>query len=359
MPLSLAEIENNNPLGARRGRFFCPRCQPQGGRTPDLSVDVRRGVYHCFKCGGSGVLEEHRRQAIERGLTIRRRVANRQAQAPVARPVLPIPARPEVPVSTIPAAYVEDCLRDFPGSPADDYERSRGIHGERTGMGFDPRYPFLYGDEWVQEPAVVFFFYDDRGRCVGKQGRMLRQAEPGQTAKVSFGRVSQGVFNARALKEAEVVLCEGPNTAAALVERGYPAIALGGKTAQPWLLEAVESRRVWVAFDNDAPGRQAAAALLAELRQRGADAEAIFPPEEGQDWNDLLLMDPEFTLPGVLTVPYVPTVEDVWAECRRMLRHARGEARDMLEQWEYALASGHAPGGLWWRQNGAKLCALL
>jgi ribosomal protein S27AE len=364
MPLTLAEIEMNNPTGARRGRFFCPRCQPNGGRTPDLSVDVRRGVYHCFKCGEGGVLEEHRRQAIERGRAIRRRVANRYAQAPAPpRPTPSVraapPPRPQAPVTVVPPEYILQCVRDFPASAADDYERSRGIDGVKTGMGYDPRYPFLYGDEWVQEPAVVFFFYDLQGRCVGKQGRMLRAAGPEETAKVSFGRVSQGVFNARALRGEEVVLCEGPNTAAALVERGYPAVALGGKTAQDWLLAALSGRRVWVALDNDAPGRKAAREIREALVALGAEAEILLPPQEGQDWNDVLQQDPTFTLPGVGKVDYAPTVDDLWAQCRRLLRTARGEAREMLEDWEYALASGHAPARAWWRSHGAKLRTLL
>jgi 5S rRNA maturation endonuclease (ribonuclease M5) len=266
---------------------------------------------------------------------------------------------PATPPFKITPEEIAQSMRDFPGSPADDYERLRGISGEKTGMGYDPRYPFLFGDEWMQEPAVVFYFYDAHGRCVGKQGRMLRKAGPEETAKVSFGRISLGVFNARALKEREVVLCEGPNTAAALVERGYPAVALGGKTAQAWLIEALKGKRVWVAFDNDAPGRQAAEGLYAELEAAEIEAAILTPPEEGQDWNDVLLADPEFTLPGVATVAYVPTVEDVWASCRRLLRTATGEAREMLEEWEFALLRGHGPARMWWRQHGARLCTLL
>lgn len=355
MHLSLAEIEMGNPAGARRGRYFCPRCQPRGGRTPDLSVDVRRGVYHCFKCGVSGVLQEHRRQAEDRGRTLRRRVANRYARPAIVAPIV----QPEAPAFNITKEEIMLSRRDFPGSPADDYERGRGICGEKTGMGYDPRYPFLFGEEWVQEPAVVFYFYDLKGRCVGKQGRMLRRAGPEETAKVSFGRISMGVFNVRALREPEVVICEGPNTAAALVERGYPALALGGKTAQPWLVEALKGKRVWIAFDHDAPGRQAAELFHGELFEAGVEASILLPPEEGQDWNDVLMRDPSFTLPEVARVDYVPTVEDVWAQCRRTLRTAKGEAREMLEEWEFALLRGHGPARMWWRQHGARLCALL
>jgi len=35
-------------------RFFCPVCQPQGGKTPDLSI--RDKGFVCFKCGLKGDL---------------------------------------------------------------------------------------------------------------------------------------------------------------------------------------------------------------------------------------------------------------------------------------------------------------
>jgi hypothetical protein len=254
---------------------------------------------------------------------------------------------------------VEACRRDFPGSLADEYERRRGIDGVKTGMGFDPRYPFLVGDEWVTEPAVVFFFFDSSGRCVGKQGRMLRRPEEGETAKVSFGRISQGVFNADALSADEVFLCEGPNTAAALVERGYAAIAVGGKVVQDWVLDAIVDRKVWVAFDQDAPGRKAAAELMATLDELGVEARLAQPAGEGEDWNDVLLRQPEFTIEGAVRRDYQPTLDDLWAYCRRKLKSARGEARELLEDWEFALTRGKAPARNWWRRNGNRLCALL
>ena len=39
-------------LHGRGSRFFCPLCQPQGGKTPDLSV--RDKGFTCHKCGEKG-----------------------------------------------------------------------------------------------------------------------------------------------------------------------------------------------------------------------------------------------------------------------------------------------------------------
>jgi len=37
----------------RRGRrFFCPACQPEGGKSPDLSTTA--DGFTCFKCGAAG-----------------------------------------------------------------------------------------------------------------------------------------------------------------------------------------------------------------------------------------------------------------------------------------------------------------
>ncbi len=41
-------------LRGRGRRFFCPSCQPDGGKTPDLSV--RGEGVHCWKCGWKGDL---------------------------------------------------------------------------------------------------------------------------------------------------------------------------------------------------------------------------------------------------------------------------------------------------------------
>ncbi|MFH0812214.1 MAG: CHC2 zinc finger domain-containing protein [Pseudomonadota bacterium] len=41
-------------LQGRGSRFFCPLCQPQGGKTPDLSV--RDKGFTCHKCGEKGDL---------------------------------------------------------------------------------------------------------------------------------------------------------------------------------------------------------------------------------------------------------------------------------------------------------------
>ncbi|MBM4337995.1 MAG: hypothetical protein FJ110_00465 [Deltaproteobacteria bacterium] len=41
-------------LRGRGKRFFCPICQPQGGKTPDLSV--RDKGFTCHKCGLKGDL---------------------------------------------------------------------------------------------------------------------------------------------------------------------------------------------------------------------------------------------------------------------------------------------------------------
>lgn len=44
-------------LGIRQagGRWFCPSCQPNGGRTPDLSLKDS-GLWKCWKCGHGGDL---------------------------------------------------------------------------------------------------------------------------------------------------------------------------------------------------------------------------------------------------------------------------------------------------------------
>lgn len=357
MSLSLLEVEKRNPGGPRHRRFFCPHCQANGGKTPDLSIDLERGLYHCFKCGEGGILEEFRQPKNRHspdGNAQRR--ARRRAMAAHVQAVVEEHASP---VSEVDEEYVEMCRRMYAGSAADAYERSRGIDGIKTRMGFDPSYPFLIGEHWVHEPAVVFFFEDVDGRVVARQGRMLRRTTDEETSKITFGKVSQGVFNAAALQGEEVIVCEGPNTAAALIERGYPAIALGGKTAQEWLLEVLVGKTVWIGFDNDEAGRRAADEFITALEQRGGEADRLHPSEEGKDWNDVLLANPCFRLPWVMPQRYEPGMEDVRAACRRLLVGATGELRQLLEEWDFALERGKDPARLWWALYGRRLKTLL
>jgi DNA primase len=39
-------------ISKRGNRYFCPYCQPYGGKTPDM--DIREKSYRCYKCGNTG-----------------------------------------------------------------------------------------------------------------------------------------------------------------------------------------------------------------------------------------------------------------------------------------------------------------
>ena len=49
-----AQVAEALGMKSKGKRFFCPACQPRGGKTPDLSITD--SGFHCFKCGLKGDL---------------------------------------------------------------------------------------------------------------------------------------------------------------------------------------------------------------------------------------------------------------------------------------------------------------
>jgi len=47
-----ADIAIEMGLRRRGSRFFCPSCQPDGGKSPDLVI--KDAGFTCFKCGAAG-----------------------------------------------------------------------------------------------------------------------------------------------------------------------------------------------------------------------------------------------------------------------------------------------------------------
>jgi len=75
----------------KSGRGFRALCPFHEEKTPSLSVDPKKGVYHCFGCGQSGdsltFLQSHAKLSFAKAVTELRRLSS-----PVAEPT---PTRPE------------------------------------------------------------------------------------------------------------------------------------------------------------------------------------------------------------------------------------------------------------------------
>lgn len=158
-------------LHGRGSRYFCPACQPEGGKSPDLSASGEG--FKCFKCGEGGdsialaalalkldfmgacswIGERFNVPAPEKGSG---------TSSPTRRPA---PARPRPQARRSPTATVKDAAPPAPTPPevaavyADLVERctwtADGLaYCERRGWTAEDLRRF--GVAWINEPARIF-----------------------------------------------------------------------------------------------------------------------------------------------------------------------------------------------------------
>jgi DNA primase len=109
---------------------------------------------------------------------------------------------------------------------------------------------------------------------------------------LSLAGLSSPVFyNADLLQESptKVYICEGAIDTLSAMQMGLPALGVFGVTRfrDEWFNGFRSVREVCLLFDNDDPGRAAAAKLCARFRLRGIKAESR-SPKHVNDMNDLL-----------------------------------------------------------------------
>jgi len=338
-PLTLADLEAADPhapAGTRERRFCCPlpACagKPQDAAHRTLSVNVRTGAWHCFRCDARGVLREHWRPPPER-----RRTQLRRAFALDSVPAASLPAARAVVTENRPtagetaqktpfdwrAAY--DHAEPLPASVGARYLASRGVPvqlAEQAGVRHAPR--------WYGRPAVLFPVCDAAGQLVAVSGRHL---DGGTPAAHTGGAKSQGLFaTPGALSAARVVITEAPIDALSLAAAGVPAVGLCGTSGPDWLPQSCAFRAVAVALDADAAGDAAAARLTPALVALGATVER-WRPSAGKDWNELVARHGLAALAAALRPPADcadcggPTAGPQWGRCGACLdRVARGGA---------------------------------
>ena len=104
-----------------------------------------------------------------------------------------------------------------------------------------------------------------------------------------------------------IVVCEGTMDALSAASHGFSSIAVLGATyvddhCAGRIAETASGRRIVVAFDGDAAGRNAATILTASLRQRGFAVIELAVPD-GCDLNSELASQPEWIHRQILSNP--------------------------------------------------------
>lgn len=260
--LTLQELEEYQPSKARpKNRYYCPI--HGGDNQPSIIVDSSHpsARWKCMNCGAYGYLEAQNRKP-EKANTYQQRIQARE-KTRLARPSEPIPAPLDM-------SQLAQAQAELQGSPGERYLKARGISLETArayGLGYSadgrPLKPWKWG-------RVVFPHTDTQGRVISLYGRAIDGITSKQAPKEQKHMHLQGkkrVFNAPALKQPAVFICEGPFDALALLEAGYPAVALYGLHGLPWAW--VEADELILCLDNDQAGSEAVWKLAEEADNHG------------------------------------------------------------------------------------------
>jgi hypothetical protein len=303
--LSLADLEAFDPRPSSHGaerRYCCPladcAAKPVDREHRSLSVNVTTGAWLCHRCGGRGLLAEHR---VERSRQAR---SGRQRARDGLRRAFRVPDRPAPPPeqATAPADGPSPRWRrrlrglaPIAGTPGASYLQARGIPTEvatAARVGFAPAWEQrMKRDDGTWElrtdRRVVFPIRDARGRLVGLSARAIDPTFVGPKVH-TVGKVKPGVFATDGALEADpIVVCEAAIDALSLAACGVPAIALNGTAWPDWLPRAAALRDALLATDADERGERAVADLVGALTL-GSRCARLRPPV-GKDWNETLV----------------------------------------------------------------------
>ena len=312
----------------KAGGTFRGACPFHGGKNPNFSVDPRRRIYHCFKCGESGDVftflrkrfgmdwpSSVRHVADHAGITIREVSARREG---------PDPREKLWEVNAAAEEWFRRVRRDEPeGQPARDYLSQREVDAEiadRFGLGFAARDTKLNAhltslgfDDARQLEAgllikrddsdklrprfrgrLMFPIYDASGRVAGFGGRVIGEGEPKylnspETIAFTKGKMLYGLNWARnAIRKADrVLLVEGYFDLVRLVVAGVEEVIapLGtALTPDQAALIARHSKNAFLVYDSDKAGLKATFRAADELLRHGASVRVVtLPPGEDPD----------------------------------------------------------------------------
>jgi len=214
------------------------------------------------------------------------------------------PATPPVPKrdASREIAHILSSAQPLAGTPAADYLAGRGISmPAESDLLFHP--DLAHYETKAGYPALVGEVRDRNGDVIGLHRTWLTADPDGGTrkapldkAKKMLGRVAGGAVRLASIGDGDrLALSEGIETGLAAMT-ACPDLPVWATLSTSGLEQAElppAARRIVVLADNDASGAglRAADAAARRLRAQGRDVAIAVPPEEGQDFNDLLLSD--------------------------------------------------------------------
>ena len=310
----------------RAGSAFRGPCPFHQGKNPNFSVDPRRRIYHCFKCGESGDVFTYLRKrygmdwpsavrlVAERSGVVIHEVSTRREGPDPREAIWEVNAAAE--------DWFRRTLREDPGGGvAREYLAQRDVSidiADRFGLGFAPRDSALrahlatlgFDDQRQLEAGLLvkreesdalrprfrarlmFPIYDTSGRVAGFGGRVIGPGEPKylnspETIAFSKGRMLYGLNWARnAIRKSDrVLLVEGYFDLVRLVVTGVEEVIapLGtALTPEQAALIARHSKNAFLVYDSDKAGLKATFRAADELLRNGASVRVVTLPS-GED----------------------------------------------------------------------------
>jgi len=136
---------------------------------------------------------------------------------------------------------------------------------------------------------VIFPVYDENGLIVQIYGRNILSAG---SKHLLLGNVGLSLFNPKTLISSEIILCESVIDALSIIAMGHrnvvSSLSVNG-LKEDLILKIISGcvKKVFIAFDNDNAGNNAASSLAEKLIQAKVESYRIVF-DEGTDANDLL-----------------------------------------------------------------------
>ena len=263
-------------LGGRwtSGGGMC-RCPAHDDVTPSLSVRPGRSrlLLHCFAgCDTASVL-----RTLQAGRLL--------------DPAVPAPADRA-------SERGEDCRsaaaariwlesRSIAGTPAAAYLASRGLAVDSPELRFHPRTPNGARPLTRHRPALIAAVRDDCGLLAVHRTFLDCVGHDRARERCGLGRFGSGAVRLGGTA-ARLGLAEGIETAlSATALFGVPCWASLGTERFARISLPAEVRQLVLFLDRDAGGRRAEA-LARRAFADIAQIEAHYPPQPGEDWNDVL-----------------------------------------------------------------------
>ena len=341
----------------KAGRRWSGLCPFHGEKTPSFSVNAEQGIYYCFGCHVSGDAITFVRETQHVDFRDALQILADKAGIELHDDSASAPKRKERQelLDAMDRAvewYHQRLLTAPDAGRARQYLRSRGIEGEAvrqfklgwapdewdalstsldlplrvlsgTGLGFENsrgrRQDFLRG-------RVVFPIFDTSNKAIAVGGRILPTGEgesprpnaypepkyknSPETPIYSKRRTLYGLNVAKddIIRRGEIIVCEGYTDVIGLFGAGLPrAVATCGTALSEDHFRIMRNfaRRIVLAYDADAAGQNAAAAVYQWERQHEVEVAVVKMPG-GSDPGELAQHDPEALRQAVASaMPYL------------------------------------------------------